>query len=45
LNNLTDNEDDDNLKGFLNNMGIDLPNNFGDEEDEDDDDGGEPVYR
>jgi hypothetical protein len=45
LNDLTDNEDDDNLKGFLNNMGIDLPNNFGDEEDEDDDDGGEPVYR
>ena len=45
LNNLTDNEDDDNLKGFLNNMGIDLPNNFGDEEDEDDDDGGEPIYR
>ena len=45
LNDLTDNEDDDNLKGFLNNMGIDLPNNFGDEEDEDDDDGGEPIYR
>jgi hypothetical protein len=45
LDNLTDNEDDDNLKGFLNNMGIDLPDNLGDDDYEDDDDGGEPVYR
>ena len=45
LDNLTDNEDDDNLKGFLNNMGIDLPSDYDDEEGEDDDDGGEPVYR
>ena len=45
LNDLTDNENGDNLKGFLNNMGIDLPNDFGDDDYEDDDDGGEPVYR
>ena len=42
LDNLTDNENDDELKGFLNNLGIDLPDGY---DDEDEDDGGEPVLR
>jgi len=42
LEELTDNEDDNELKGFLNNLGIDLPNDY---DDEDEDDGGEPVLR
>ena len=42
LEDLTDNEDDNELKGFLNNLGIDLPNDY---DDEDEDDGGEPVLR
>ena len=42
LDNLTDNENDDELKGFLNNLGIDLPDGYNDE---DEDDGGEPVLR
>jgi hypothetical protein len=42
LDNLTDNENDDELKGFLNNLGIDLPDDY---DDEDEDDGGEPVLR
>jgi len=42
LDNLTDNENDDELKGFLNNLGIDLPDGYDDEVEED---GGEPVLR
>jgi hypothetical protein len=42
LDQLTDEEDDDELKSWLNSIGVDLPNSGNDDE-EDDDDGGELV--